>query len=178
MNPLEIIQKYYNPNTALYQLLIAHSTAVAQKAGEIAYEHPELNIDSKFVQEASMLHDIGIFLTHAPSIGCFGKEPYICHGYIGADLLRNENLPKHALVCERHTGTGINLENIINNQLPLPHRDMQPVSIEEQLICFADKFFSKSNPDKEFSLNEARVTLEKFGEDGLTRFDYWANLFL
>ena len=35
-----------------------------------------------------MLHDIGIFQTDAPGIHCFGSQPYICHGRLGAELLR------------------------------------------------------------------------------------------
>ena len=47
------------------------------------------------------------------------------------------------LVSERHTGAGITLENIVANNLPLPKREMVPVTIEEIIICFADKFHSK-----------------------------------
>lgn len=58
----------------------------------------------------------------------------------GADLMRKEGFPRHALVCERHTGAGMSLQSIIDQQLPVPHRNMVPVSLEEQVICFADKF--------------------------------------
>ena len=128
MNPLAIIETYYAPNTALYELLVLHSRAVADKALFLANQHPELAIDCKFVEEAAMLHDIGIFLTNAPSLGCYGTHRYIEHGYLGADLLRQHGLDKHALVCERHTGTGLSLADIEKQQLPLPHRDMRPVS--------------------------------------------------
>lgn len=106
-------------------------------------KHPELNLDTVFLEEAAMLHDIGIFLTHAPGIQCFGTEPYICHGYLGAGLVRKEGFPRHALVCERHTGAGLSLKDIMDQKLPVPHREMLPVSMEEQVICFADKFFRK-----------------------------------
>ena len=93
---------------------------VLDKAQSLAIRHPEMDLDIPFNQEAAMLHDIGIYLTKAPDIGCFGEHPYICHGYLGADLLRTEGLPRHALVCERHTGAGISLEMIKKNHLPLP----------------------------------------------------------
>ena len=54
-----------------------------------------------------MLHDIGIIRCNAPGIQCFGNEPYICHGRIGAEMLRAEGFPHHARVCERHTGRGL-----------------------------------------------------------------------
>lgn len=82
-------------------------------------------------------------MTDADGICCFGSYSYICHGYLGADLMRKEGFPRHALVCERHTGAGISLQSIIDQQLPVPHRDMVPVSLEEQVICFADKFFQR-----------------------------------
>ena len=40
-------------------------------------------------------------------------------------------------------GAGMSLQSIIDQQLPVPHRNMVPVSLEEQVICFADKFFLK-----------------------------------
>ena len=60
-------------------------------------------------------------------------------------LVRSEGYPRHALVCERHTGAGLALEDIIAQNLPVPHRDMLPVSMEEQVVCFADKFYSKTH---------------------------------
>lgn len=55
---------------------------------------------------------------------------------------------------------------------------MQPVSIEEQIICFADKFFSKTRLDSEKSVEQARRSLEKFGEEGVVKFDAWCERFL
>jgi uncharacterized protein len=136
--------------------------------------HPEIQADRKFVEEAALLHDIGVYKTYAPEIACSGSLPYICHGYLGADLLREEGYGRHALVCERHTGAGISLRDIVDKELPLPRRDMLPVSIEEQLICFADKFFSKTELLKERSVAEARHKLERFGAEGLERFDFCA----
>lgn len=125
-----------------------------------------------------MLHDIGIFRTNAPGIQCFGTEPYICHGTIGAQLMREAGFPLHALVCERHTGAGLSLIEIERQNLPVPHHDMLPISLEEKLICFADKFFSKTHLEREKSLEQARQSLVKFGEEGVARFDAWAALFL
>ena len=147
MNPLEIIQTCYHPESRAYEILITHSRSVADKAVAIAETHPEMELDIPFIREAALLHDIGIFLCHAPEIDCHGEAPYICHGYLGADLLRKKGYPRHALVCERHTGTGLSLELIRQRNLPVPLREMRPQSLEEQLICFADKFFSKTKLD-------------------------------
>lgn len=177
MNPVEIIDKYYPQNSDLRTILLTHSRQVAGKALQIADAHPELQLDREFLYEAAMLHDIGIFLTDAPKICCSGTMPYICHGYLGADLMRREGYPRHALVCERHTGSGLSLAEIERQDLPVPHREMLPVTLEEQVICFADKFFSKTRLDREKSQEKARKSLEKFGEEGLVRFDAWCRLF-
>jgi len=178
MNYLEIIDRHYQDNPDLRSLLIRHSEDVARKAISIARRHAELDIDRKFVLEAAMLHDIGIFKTNATDIHCFGPEPYLCHGIIGAELLRSEGLLRHALVCERHTGAGLTKKEILVQRLPLPSADFLPVSIEEQLICFADCFFSKKKPEKEKPVEAIRRKMKKFGRRSLKQFDAWCEMFL
>ncbi len=178
MIPTDIIKKYYTEGSDLYNILLTHSFSVTDKALFIAQMHPELNLDKSFIYEASMLHDIGIFMTNAPGILCFGEHPYICHGFLGSDLLKREGFPKHALVCERHTGTGISEKEIIRNNLPLPHREMLPVSMEEQLICFADKFYSKTKLGNEKSVEKINKSLAKYGDSAVNQFNKWCKLFL
>lgn len=178
MNPIDIINKYYPEENALKHILLTHSRSVADKALWVADRHPELLLDTDFLYEAAMVHDLGIFLTDAKGIYCFGSKPYICHGYLGADLMREEGYPRHALVCEHHTGAGLSLEDIVSHNLPIPHRDMLPLTLEEQVICFADKFYSKTHLDKEKSLDKVRKSLEHYGEVGLQRFNRWCEEFL
>ena len=179
MKPLELIAKYYKPRSKAYKILVSHCTLVTEKALKIAQNHKELLPDIAFLEEASMLHDIGIFKTNAPNLYCFGEYPYLCHGYLGCELLIEEGFPDHGLVCERHTGVGITMEEIVTNKLPLPLRDFMPVSVEEQIICFADKFFSKSNDLlKEKSVADIRKSMQKFGDKNVTRFNEWCEIFL
>lgn len=178
MDVQAVFNKYYQPGTPLYNSVWSHSRLVADKALQLAQAHPELEIDLNFVYEAAMIHDIGVFLTNAPSIYCTGDQPYICHGVLGAELMRADGYPRHSLVCERHTGTGLTVADIIAQNLPLPHRDMCPVSLEEKLVCFADKFYSKSNPDREKPLDKVRKSVARYGEDSLRRFEEMAALFL
>lgn len=178
MNPVELIDAYYPQDNELKEILLLHSESVAKKSLWIADRHPELKLDTTFLYEASMLHDIGIFLTRAESIHCFGTEPYICHGYLGAELVLRADFARHALVCERHTGAGLSLKEIIEQRLPIPHREMIPVSLEEQVICFADKFFSKTHLDREKSVEAALKSISRYGEEGVVRFNRWCRLFL
>jgi uncharacterized protein len=125
-----------------------------------------------------MLHDIGVFRCNASGIECYGDKPYICHGVIGAQLLRDEGYPLHAQVCERHTGAGLSAKDIAEQGLPLPHIDFLPISIEEQIICFADKFFSKTRLTQEKTLEQAYKSVAKFGAESALRFSKWSEMFL
>ena len=178
MNVQAIINNYYTPGTKLYNIYMSHAEDVTNKALRIVQQHPELAVDVRFIEEAAMLHDIAIFETHAPHIGCTGTMPYICHGYLGRELLTAEGFPKHGLVCERHTGVGLRLEEILHQELPIPHRDMQPQSLEEKIICFADKFYSKMQLGREKSVEKIRMGLEKYGKYQVTVFDEWCEMFL
>lgn len=176
MDPIAIIEKYYgegNPfgnSRELHNTLLVHSRMVADKALRCA-KKCNLEIDLKFVEEAALLHDIGIFRCNAPDIYCEGELTYICHGIEGRAILDAEGLPRHALVCERHTGAGLTIEDIKSQNLPLPLRDMTPQTIEEKLICYADKFFSKSGDiRKEKSLDKVIKSMARHGEDTLNRF--------
>lgn len=166
-----VINKYYTPGSQLYGLLLSHSENVKNKAVECAIRR-SIDVDMEFLQEAAMLHDIGIFRCYAPGIFCLGDLPYICHGLEGRKILEAEGLERHALVCERHTGAGLTVKNIMDQGLPLPHRDMLPLSVEERLICYADKFFSKSgNPDVEKGIDVVREMMRRHGSDTLERFE-------
>jgi len=152
---------------------------VTQKALEISERVKHLHPNTDFIEKAAMLHDIGIIFTNAPKIGCYGEKPYACHGYLGRQLSEKEGFPEYALVCERHVGTGITVEDIVSQQLPLPKRDMRPISLEEQIICFADKFFSKE-PDSLYEnkpFEKIKKEISKFGEDKATQLERWRELF-
>lgn len=175
MEPLKIIKKYFKPHSRSYRLLVAHSKKVTEKSLKIAERVKKLNPDLEFIKEAAMLHDIGVFLTK----GFGGEKPYVCHGFLGRGILEKEGLPKHALVCERHVGVGITKEEVEKRNLPLPKRDMVPISLEEKIICFSDKFFSKieNESSKENSIEEIKRNLSKIGDEKVRKFEEFLELF-
>jgi uncharacterized protein len=182
MDVIELINKYYRPDSIAFSLLLQHSRLVAEKALQVALRvsgSSTYGPDLRFIEEASMLHDIGIFMTEAPLIGCSGNYPYIAHGYLGREILENEGLPEHALVCERHVGTGLTVADIEAGRLPIPRRPMTPVTLEEKIICFADKFYSKrkNNLHIEKPVPDIRKELFRYGESKLLQFDEWLLLF-
>lgn len=177
MNPLHLIDKYYAHNPELHYILVTHSCQVKDLALEVIKNHPELKVDPQFIEEASMLHDIGIFMTDAPRIHCHGLSLYIQHGYLGAALLRTEGLEKHALVCERHTGVGISKSTIMERHLPLPLEDMLPITLEEKIICYADKFYSKTELHKKHDLDRIKKSLQHHDENHWEIFKHWHSIF-
>ena len=179
IEPLEIIGHFYPEDTPLRHLLLKHSMQVRDKALSIMKAMPNQGavIDEGIVRNGAMLHDIGIMQCHAPKILCMGEKPYISHGVCGAEMLRaygrdnGVDLEAYARICERHTGSGITADEIVAARMPLPVRDYLPETMEEKLVCLADKFFSKSGDMKEESPEQVRAELSRFGEGSLSRFN-------
>ena len=178
MNPTKLIEKHCGNNATAFRVISEHGRRVADKALAVADAVKHLKPDPAFIAEAALLHDIGILFTDAPKLGCFGNHPYVCHGILGRVLLEKEGYPRHALVCERHVGVGISAEDVVKQKLPVPVRDMQPQSVEEQIICYADKFYSKNGgASEEKTTAEILNTLQRYGADKVQRFKAWMALF-
>ena len=206
MDYLALLHRYYPEDNALRRMLLHHSRQVCARALQIVERHPELGANRHLVEAGAMLHDIGIFLTDAPGTNCHSTAHYILHGSLGAQLLRNEakQLKKEkqqaeqlneeqlqaiqlqeelhfyealARICERHTGTGLTRQTIIERGLPDPQQDLLPETIEEQIICYADKFYSKSHLERERTIPQTLQSLEKFGDEGVEKFRHWTELF-
>ena len=181
MEALKIVDHFYPEETPLKRLLLKHSMQVRDKALAIM-DNPvvqKLGLERDLMINGALLHDIGIGRCHAPSILCNGTENYICHGIIGASMLREYDpaLEPYARICERHTGAGLTAAEIEAEGLPLPHRDYLPETLEEKLICLADKFFSKSGDMQEKPLDRVVRGLAKFGPEPLVRFNALCRLF-
>lgn len=168
----EIYDKYYKKGSIARDILERHSQSVAMLALNINTKD-RLGLDPALVEQAAMLHDIGIFMTDAEGIDCHGDEPYIRHGILGADLLRAEGWGEDiARVAERHTGAGITADDIAELELPLPaDRVLFPESLLERLICYADKFYSKSGTMERKSLEKVRASMSRHSASTLERFE-------
>lgn len=178
VNAIDVIKEFYAFGSDSYDTLVRHGEQVAQKALGIADKNPQLGIDCQFVLDAAILHDIGICKTGVKAVGGQGALPYICHGVQGRNMLDVMGFHELALVCERHVGAGISLADVVDFNLPLPLREMLPLSIEEKLVCYADKFFSKT-PEKtdEKPVEKIVEGLARFGKDKVDRFLQFDRLF-
>ena len=170
-NYQEIIDKYYPVGSRRRDIYIQHCRQVADMALNISHSN-NLPLDDNTVETAAMLHDVGIFLTDAEGIDCHGKEHYLMHGILGAKLLREEGFPEEiARVSERHTGAGITSQDIKTQNLPMPDGDYLPETLLEKLICYADKFFSKSGDMKRKPIEKVIASFERFGDGSVKRFE-------
>jgi uncharacterized protein len=178
LNCIEIIEKLYTPKTLAYKIAVEHGKQVAEKALSVADRLAHLNPDRDFIYESAMLHDIGMLFTDVPKIGCYGNHPYIVHGILGRAVLEKTGLLRHAMVCERHIGVGLTTDDIRDQKLPLPLRDMIPITLEEKIVCYSDKFFSKTNSKKvEKTPEEISKNLSRFGRDKMEKFLSWMSEF-
>lgn len=175
MNPLALLEKHFGANRVALDIVYRHSQMVADKALAIARGARSQGLDLAFIEQAALLHDIGVARVYAPQLHCLGQAPYICHGIIGREILEAEGFPLHALVCERHIGVGLSVSDIASQGLPLPDREMSPVSTAERIVALADLFFSKKGGDleREKSLSQVRGDLLKFGPNKVIIFETW-----
>lgn len=104
-----------------------HSLKVTEKALAIAKEITKIKVDFELIEIGALLHDIGRSKTHG-----------FKHALIGGKLLRELGFPeKIAKICETHILGGLDKEDA--KKVGLPERDFLPNSIEEKIICLADK---------------------------------------
>lgn len=158
---------------------MVHVTNVTHLALDIGKRLGLKDGQLEFIEEACMLHDIGIVKTNSPEIGCYGELPYLRHLTAGRKILKKEGLPLHARVAANHVGVGgLSKETIKAEKLPLPHKDIICESIEEKIISYADLYYSK-NPDnlwRKKSFEEIKVKLQKRPQQ-LELFEQWHELF-
>lgn len=178
IDPIAVIESCCRPGSRAHAIILSHGIQVRDKALEVArgLDLPPSRLE--FIAQAALLHDIGIIATATPELGCHGSLPYVCHGEMGGRMLEARRLPQHARVCRTHVGVGLTAKEITERGLPLEPRDMLPLSLEEQIICYADKFFSKNGGrPREKSLEEVVAGLRRWGTGKVERFLSWHRAF-
>lgn len=126
---MNLLLKYKLPKNT-----IAHSKKVRGIALRVALEimRNGYAVDLELVERGALLHDIGRSATH-------GLE----HGYSGGKILRKEGAGERvARVVERHVLGGISREEA--EKMGLPAKDFIPETIEEKIVCYADKFSDRN----------------------------------
>jgi uncharacterized protein (TIGR00295 family) len=119
------LHKKYRSN----ERIVAHCKTVAKVAMVITDEFKRRHkpVDEKVVLAGALLHDIGRT-----------KIQTVRHGFQGSEILREEGVDDKVVeAVRRHVGAGISADEA--RSLGLPDFDYIPNSLEERIVCFADK---------------------------------------
>ncbi len=165
---IDHLHQKYAPSDQVYAFVWLHSQIVAAIAAELIIKN-HLSLDKKFIEVASLLHDIGAY-RFIDQDSHYDNVNYIRHGVVGEEILRAEGFgDRLALIASHHTGLGLTKEEIIARQLPLPQQDFVDETDEQTLVMYADKFHTK--PGQLNSLKFTRAYLATFGPKPLRRFN-------
>lgn len=171
------LHKKYAPTPAIFADIFTHCRIVYDIAHQLI-EHNNLPVDAVLVETGCLLHDIGVYALFDEHGVKQTELSYLIHGVRGEAILKKEGLPKP--VCRfasHHTGTGISKQEIEARGLPLPEQDYVAETTEEELVMYADKFHSKSEPPRFNSYEWIKKHLAKYGDDKVTRLDNMAQRF-
>lgn len=167
---IEALHHKYAPAEGVFDLVWTHCRIVGDIALQLA-QSSQVQVDVELVRVGCLLHDIGAYPLFNEDGFEANPKRYITHGIRGEEILRDEGYP--GVLCRfasHHTGAGITKEQIIANDLPLPHRDFLAETPEEGLIMYADKFHSKTNPPYFNSYGFYANYVRRFGEEAAKSF--------
>jgi len=109
--------------------VIEHCKAVSRFAVKVAkaFHRKGFNVDIQLIEITGLLHDIGRSKTHT-----------VDHALVGSEIARSSDLPISVIrIIERHVGGGVPKEEA--KQLGWPMKDYLPQTLEEKIVCYADK---------------------------------------
>lgn len=162
------------------ELTLTHSMIVCKIAFQIAEKLEKdfsIYVDKSFLQQGILLHDVGVYSCFDEEFNPKSEKIYIQHGQIGYNLIKkyvgSEPLARIALT---HTGFGgIDIDEIEANNLPLEKIDMYQITLEEEIISWADKFHTKW--PRFYTSEEVEAQAAKFGIRNLQIFNFYKNKF-
>ena len=173
MNKYFKILKKYSTTEKDFEIILNHGFMVLRKSIEIINKKKLYNkIDFDLIVSGCLLHDVGAF--EFMNMHKFQVD-YLRHGVIGGEILRKEGLDREALIAERHIGSGLSKEYIMQNHLSLPQKDFLPLTLEQKIICYADKFHSKNG--KIDTLASIRKEMKGFGKEPFEKFSELEKIF-
>ena len=131
------------------EVVVEHCRTVAMVAKMLAEEFQRRGrpVDVRAVVAAALLHDIGRSRTQT-----------VRHAVEGAAIAEKEGVEKKVVeMIQRHVGAGISPEEA--KKLGLPDLDYIPRTLEERIVCFADKMVGR-NEVRPFDEEVHRFTIK------------------
>ncbi len=162
---LELHRKYGSN-----EIVVRHCKKVAEVAKALAdsFQRSGRKVDSQTLVAGALLHDIGR-----------NRSRTVNHGLLGAELLEREGVDDRVVqIVRRHVGAGLSPEEV--KRVGLPDLDFIPRTLEERIVCFADKMvasdrvrpfdqevqrFAKKGHDVERLLALKRGLQDELGQD-------------
>ncbi|GAA0951451.1 HD domain-containing protein [Kribbella koreensis] len=152
----------YAPTRAAFELVHTHCQIVCDLAEQVLKAN-RLSVDGDLIRAGALLHDIGVYRLEGSA--------YIRHGVLGYELLRSLDFPETlSRFCSHHTGVGLTREDIADQNLPIPPGDYLADTVEEELVMYADKFHSKTNPPTFVTAAAYQSSVRRFGAAKSARF--------
>jgi len=133
--------------------VIRHCEEVANVALDVAHElqNKGVKVDLQLVEAGALLHDIGRTKTHS-----------VDHGLAGSQIAEAADVPESVVnIIKRHVGGGIISKEA--REFGWPEDNYVPVTLEEKIVCYADKLIDKS---KRVSID---VEIERLNKQGFTQ---------
>ncbi|MFD0850984.1 HDIG domain-containing metalloprotein [Actinomadura adrarensis] len=166
---IRALHERYAPTQEAFESVYTHCVIVCSIAEQLI-ERRRLVVDVELVRAGCLLHDIGVYRLY-DSAGRVDYSRYVRHGVLGHELLRDVGLPEQVCrFCSHHTGVGISRADVRDQGLPIPVDDYLAETAEEELVMYADKFHSKSDPPAFVSADSYAVRARRFGDDKAVTF--------
>ena len=110
-------------------VIVRHCVTVARVSKALAdrFQMRGRPVDRAAVAAGALLHDVGRY-----------RVQTVRHGLVGAEMLAEEGVDDSVVqIVRRHVGAGISADEA--RRLGLPDLDYVPRTLEEKIVCFADK---------------------------------------
>ncbi len=164
------LHEKHAPSQEAFDLVYTHCVIVCGVAEQLL-GRSGLGLDADLMRAGSLLHDVGVYRLYDAD-GKLSHSDYVRHGLLGHELLSGEGFPE--ALCRFsscHTGVGLGRDDVRRQGLPLPAADYLAVSAEEQLVMYADKFHSKTQPPVFLTAVSYAASIRRFGEDKAAVFE-------
>jgi uncharacterized protein len=163
------LHERFAPSAEAFELVYTHCQIVCAVAEQLLERRP-LVLDVDLVRAGCLLHDIGVYRLYDAS-GALDHARYVRHGVLGHELLRGLGYADRICrFCSCHTGVGLTRADVLRQGLPIPVGDYLAETGEEELVMYADKFHSKTDPPIFLTPDSYAGRVRRFGDDKVAAF--------
>jgi uncharacterized protein len=156
-----------------FELVWTHSDIVRQIAVRLAdtlEETKSIKVNREILEAGALLHDIGMYPCYDDELNTSSKLIPLQHAFVGGSIVRSEGFgEEYARFCEVHTATGLTKEDIERENLEVEIKDYVPVTVEEELVTYADKFHTKYPAFDPYEMISERIS--KYDPNRKVRLD-------